>query len=53
MTWVAVGVGAISAIGGMIGNNSAKKAQKEANRIARDTLNFNKQRYPKSIWWAD
>lgn len=45
MTWVAVGVGAISAIGGMIGNNSAKKAQKEANRIARDTLNFNKQRY--------
>lgn len=45
MTWVAVGVGAVSAIGGLIGNNSAKKAQKEANRIARDTLNFNKQRY--------
>lgn len=45
MTWVAVGIGAVSAIGGLIGNNSAKKAQKEANRIARDTLNFNKQRY--------
>lgn len=45
MTWVAVGVGAVSAIGGIFGSSSAKKAQKEANQIARDTLNFNKQRY--------
>lgn len=45
MSWVAVGVGAVSAIGGLFGSSSAKKAQKEANRIARDTLNFNKQRY--------
>lgn len=45
MSWVAVGVGAMSTIGGLIGSSSAKKAQKEANRIARDTLNFNKQRY--------
>lgn len=45
MTWVAVGVGAISAIGGMFGSKSTAKAQKEANRIARDTLNFNKKRY--------
>lgn len=45
MSWVAVGVGAMSTIGGLFGSSSAKKAQKEANRIARDTLNFNKQRY--------
>ena len=45
MSWVAVGVGAISTIGGIFGSSSARKSQKEANRIARDTLNFNKQRY--------
>lgn len=45
MSWVAVGVGAISTVGGLFGSSSAKKAQKEANQIARDTLNFNKQRY--------
>lgn len=45
MSWVAVGVGAMSTIGGLFGSSSAKKAQKEANRINRDTLNFNKQRY--------
>lgn len=45
MSWVAVGVGAVSAIGGLFGSSSAKKAQKEANRINRDRLNFDKQRY--------
>lgn len=45
MTWVAVGVGAVSAISGIIGSSSARKTQKEANKIARDTLAFNKQRY--------
>ena len=45
MSWVAVGVGAISAVSGIFGSRSAKKAQKEANAIARDTLNFQKQRY--------
>lgn len=45
MSWVAVGVGAVSTIGGLFGSSSAKKAQKEANKIARDTLEFNKERY--------
>ena len=45
MSWVAVGVGAMSAVSGIFGSKSAKKAQKEANAIARDTLNFQKQRY--------
>lgn len=45
MSWVAVGVGAVSTIGGLFGSSSAKKAQKEANKIARDTLKFNKERY--------
>lgn len=45
MSWVAVGVGAMSTIGGLFGSSGARKAQKEANRINRDTLNFNKQRY--------
>lgn len=45
MTWVAVGVGALSAASGFLGSKSAAKSQKEANKIARDTLNFNKQRY--------
>jgi len=45
MSWVAVGVGAMSAVSGFLGSKSAAKAQKEANKIARDTLNFNKQRY--------
>lgn len=45
MSWVAVGVGAVSAIGGLFGSSSAKKAQKEANRINRDTLNFRKEQY--------
>lgn len=45
MSWVQVGVGAVSTIGGLFGSSSAKKAQKEANKIARDTLKFNKERY--------
>lgn len=34
-----------SLLAGLAGSRSSKKAQKEANAIARDTLNFNKQRY--------
>lgn len=45
MSWVTVGVAAISAIGGMVGKKSSKKLQKEALALERDTLNFNKQRY--------
>lgn len=44
MSWVAVGVGAISTIGGLFGSSSAKKAQKKPIEL-RVTLNFNKQRY--------
>jgi len=45
MSWVTVGVAAVSAIGGMFGKKSAKKLQKEALALERDTLDFNKQRY--------
>lgn len=45
MSWVAVGVGAMSTIGGLFGSSSARKSQKEANRINRDTLNFRKEQY--------
>lgn len=38
-------LGGLSAIGGFASSRSAKKAQKEANAIARETLNFAKQRY--------
>ena len=38
-------MGGLSLAGGLIGSKSSKKAQKEANAIARETLNFNKQRY--------
>lgn len=34
-----------SVVGGLASSKSAKKASKEANAIARDTLNFAKQRY--------
>lgn len=40
-----VGVAGISAIGGLFGNKSAKKLQKQALALERDQLNFNKQRY--------
>ncbi len=53
MTWVAVGVGVVSAIGGIAGNNKSAKLQKQALALQqdiqqhnqRDELNFNKQRY--------
>jgi len=45
MTWIAAGIGAIGVIGGIAGNNSAKKTARESNKIARDTLNFNKEIY--------
>lgn len=45
MTYAAVAVGGMSLLGGLASNKSSKKAQKEANAIARETLNFNKQRY--------
>lgn len=35
----------IGIVGGLSGKKSAKKAQKEANAIARETLEFNKERY--------
>lgn len=38
-------MGGLSLAGGLAGSKSSKKAQKEANAIARETLNFNKQRY--------
>ena len=38
-------MGGLSLAGGLIGSKSSKKIQKEANAIARETLNFNKQRY--------
>ena len=45
MAWAMVGAAAISAIGGLAGNRSAKKLQKEALALQRDELNFSKQRY--------
>lgn len=45
MSWVAVGVGVVSTIGGMFGSNKAAKAQREATRVEREKLEFNKQRY--------
>lgn len=42
---VSIGLGAASIIGGISSSKGAKKAQKEANAIARETLNFAKQRY--------
>ena len=45
MTYAAVAVGGMSLLGGLSSSKSSKKAQKEANAIARETLNFNKQRY--------
>lgn len=45
MSWVAVGVGAVSTIGGIFGSRSAAKAQKEANKINRERLEFDKTRY--------
>lgn len=45
MTYAAVAVGGMSLLGGLSSSRSSKKAQKEANAIARETLNFNKQRY--------
>ncbi|WP_151721068.1 hypothetical protein [Acinetobacter ursingii] len=45
MTWVAVGIGAVTAIGGIMGSNKAAKTQKQAIALQRDQLNFNKQRY--------
>ena len=38
-------MGGLSLAGGLASSKSSKKAQKEANAIARETLNFNKQRY--------
>ena len=38
-------MGGLSLLGGLSSSKSSKKAQKEANAIARETLNFNKQRY--------
>lgn len=38
-------MGGASLLGGLSSSKSSKKAQKEANAIARETLNFNKQRY--------
>lgn len=45
MSWAMVGSAAISTIGGLFGSSEAKKAQKEANKIAKQQLAFNKQRY--------
>jgi hypothetical protein len=38
-------LGGASLLGGLASSRSSKKAQREANAIARETLNFNKQRY--------
>lgn len=38
-------LGGLSLAGGIAGSKSSKKAQKEANAIARETLEFNKKRY--------
>ena len=43
MTYAAVAVGGMS-LGGLSSSKSSK-SPKEANAIARETLNFNKQRY--------
>lgn len=45
MSWAMVGAAAISTVGGLFGSSSAQKAQKEANKIAKQQLAFNKQRY--------
>ena len=34
-------MGGLSLAGGLLSSKSSKKAQKEANAIARETLNFN------------
>lgn len=40
MTWVAVGVGVISAVGGIAGNRSARKTQKEALELERQKFEY-------------
>ena len=45
MSWVTVGVGAASIVGGVLGGKSAKKLQKQQLGLQRDSLNFAKQRY--------
>lgn len=45
MAYASVAVGGLSLLGGLSSSRSSKKAQKEANAIARETLAFNKQRY--------
>lgn len=45
MTWVAVGIGVISAVGGIAGNRKSSKLQKQALELQRQELAFNQKRY--------
>lgn len=45
MSWVSVGIGAASTIGGLLGNKSAKKQQKQAIELQRQGLAFAQQQY--------
>lgn len=45
MTWVAVGVGVVSAVGGIAGNRKSSKLQKQALELQRQELAFNQKRY--------
>lgn len=49
MAWVAVGIGAVNAIGGIMGSRSAKKQQKEALALQREQLQFQKDRYNRAV----
>lgn len=45
MSWAMVGIAGVSAIGGLFGNKSAKKLQKQSIQLQRDKLNFDQKRY--------
>jgi len=49
MAWVAVGIGAVNAIGGIMGSRSAKKQQREALKLQREQLQFQKDRYNRAV----
>ena len=45
MTWVTVGMGAVSAVSGIVGSNKANKLSKQSLELQRQELAFNQKRY--------
>lgn len=45
MTWVTVGMGAVSVVSGIVGSNKANKLSKQSLELQRQELAFNQKRY--------